>query len=163
MPKLSFLSHHTHTHTHTNTQFGKIKKKSCITYIGLLYIRHIRVLIIYLSLIAKHTHCIDSKCIFGYTQDLLCTCILGYTQDLLCTCFQPISSHYLSLPRTMIRSLSLSQPESHIRLYSLASLTAELFDAERDECISKVILHSAAWGDFGHPNLIVFTPAEGQL
>ncbi len=44
----------------------------------------------------------------------------------------------------MIRSLSLSQPESHIRLYSLTSLTAELFDAERDECISKVILHSAA-------------------
>lgn len=147
----------THTHTHSSRVWQE--KRSCITYIGLLYIRHQTHLCAHhlsLSNIHTHTHCIH------------CECVLGYTQDLLCTCFQPISSHYLSLPRTLIRSLSLSQPESHIRLYSLASLTAELFDAERDECISKVILHSAAKrggkkNAFGHPNLIVFTPAEGQL
>lgn len=131
MPKLSFLSYC----THTVPEFGRRRDPALRTLICYTSdIRHICVLIIYLFLISTHTHCMHSKR------------ILGYTQDLLCTCFQPIS---LYLTHRFALSLSLSQPESHIRLNSLTSLTAELFDAERDECISKVILHSAAKGVVG--------------
>lgn len=96
--------------------------------------------ICYISNIALH---LSPK----YTCTLHRKFIPGYTQDLLCTCFEPISSLHFSPHPTLALSLSLSHfhSQSHtLGLHSLPNLTAELFDAERDECISKVILDPAA-------------------